>query len=308
MLDLAHDLVAWVESGRRVAVATLVDVQGSAPRTVGSSLAVADDGAVLGSLSGGCVDGAVHDRCRELLDGTAGPGLDAYDGDGGLAPGLTCGGRVQVLVQLLGPDAVEPLRRAAAGLDARLELRHDGRVVHVEQRPAAPRMLLAGATQEAAALCTLATAAGFRVTVVDPRPVFATKERFPDAAEVVCAWPQDHAAEAGLDERGVAVLLAHDERVDAPFLAAALALPLGFVGAMGSRRTHARRVEALHELGVDDSALARLHSPVGLRLGATTPFDTAVSIYAEVVAARNGASGRPLRDDADPVHREDAQP
>jgi xanthine dehydrogenase accessory factor len=306
MLDLAQDLVAWVESGRRVAVATLVRVEGSAPRTVGSSLAVADDGAVLGSLSGGCVDGAVHDRCRELLDGVGDAGLDAYDGDGGLAPGLTCGGRVQVLVQLLDPAATEPLRRAAAGLDARLELRHGDEVVLVEHRPAAPRMLVAGATQEAAALCTLAAGAGYRVTVVDPRPVFATKDRFPDAAEVVCAWPQEHVAEAGLDARGVAVLLAHDERVDPPFLAAALAGPAGFVGAMGSRRTHERRLAALRELGVDDAALARLHSPVGLRLGATTPFDTAVSIYAEVVAARSGASGRPLRDDPHPVHGEDA--
>ncbi len=306
MLDLARDLVAWLESGRRVAVATLVAVEGSAPRTVGASLAVADDGAVLGSLSGGCVDGAVHDRCVEVLEGTAGDGLEAYDGDGGLAPGLTCGGRVRVLVQELDAAAVEPLRRAAAGLDARLELRHAGEVVHVEQVPAAPRMLLAGATQEAAALCEVAAGAGYRVTVVDPRPVFATKERFPAAAEVVCAWPEAYLAEAGLDERGVAVLLSHDERVDAPFLAAALDARLAFVGAMGSRRTHARRVDALRERGVGDAALARLHSPVGLRIGATTPFDTAVSIYAEVVAARTGTSGRPLRDDVAPVHGADA--
>lgn len=306
MLELARDLVAWVESGRRVAVATLMRVEGSAPRTVGASLAVADDGAVLGSLSGGCVDGAVHERCTALLHGETSEAVESYDGDGGLAPGLTCGGRVEVLVQLLADEAVEPLRRAAAGLDARLELHHDGAVVLVEEQPAAPRMLLAGATQEAVALAEVAAGAGYRVTVVDPRPVFATKERFPAAAEVVCAWPQEHVRDAGLDERGVAVLLAHDERVDAPFLAAVLAQDLAFVGAMGSRRTHARRVAALRELGVDDAALARLHSPVGLRLGATTPFDTAVSVYAEVVAVRNRASARPLREDAGPVHGEDS--
>ncbi|GII99688.1 xanthine dehydrogenase accessory factor [Sediminihabitans luteus] len=312
MLDVAADLLDQLRCGRSVVVATTVGVTGSAPRPVGTSMVLtSDDGhgsRVVGSLTGGCVEAAVLDVAHDVAR-TGRPRLErfGFGDDAAFAVGLACGGAVEVLVQRLDPATLpatvrSALEDAVAERDVRLALDlPSGRTVLLE-RAAPPRCLVVGAIDHAAAVAELAAFLGYRVTVCDARATFATRERFPAAHEVVVAWPDAYLASTPTDERTVLLVLTHDEKFDVPVLAEALGRDLAFVGAMGSRATHARREAALRALGVDDAALARVRGPVGLDLGALTPAETAVSILAEVVAARTGRTGRPLTDVAGPIH------
>lgn len=338
MLELSRDLLAWQRQGHRVAVATIVAVHGSAPRPPGTSMAVRDDGAVLGSLTGGCVEAQVHEACLAVLAGAPAhvlgrAGAASSDADLaadaalfepagspsdllGLGPltdnlsvGVTCGGRIEVLVRPLddSADALHQLERAAEGLSARYGVVVDGPATgrdHAsapagarlfwEERAAAPRLVLLGATAEAAALCALAAAAGWSVVVCDPRPVFCTKERFPDATHVVAAWPQRVLPTLGLGARDALCVMAHDERYDAAALGLALRAGTGFVGAMASRRTRDRRAATLLTDRVDPTLVASVRSPLGLDVDARTPGELAVSVLAEILATRAGRAARPL--------------
>jgi xanthine dehydrogenase accessory factor len=168
-------------------------------------------------------------------------------------------------------------------------------------------MLVFGAIDFAAAVARVGAFLGYRVTVCDARPVFATAKRFPDADEVVVAWPHDYLAEqvaaGAVDARSVVCVLTHDPKFDVPLLAVALRSGAGYVGAMGSRRTHEDRLARLRERGLTDAELGRLASPIGLDIGARTPEETAVSIAAEIVARQWGGSGRALSSTTGPVHR-----
>ncbi|GAA2980758.1 xanthine dehydrogenase accessory factor [Microbacterium terrae] len=171
--------------------------------------------------------------------------------------------------------------------------------------PGAPRLIILGAGEHAAALCRVGAAAGFSVTVCDPWHTLVTADRFPDAETLETAIPADHLASldhALLDARTAVCVLTHDERLDVPALAAALRLPVGFVGAMGARSTVAHRLELLRQAGVAEVDLARIHSPLGLDLGGSSPDETAVSVLAEIIASRHGGSGRPLGELAGPIH------
>jgi xanthine dehydrogenase accessory factor len=382
MLGIAAELDAWCREGRDFAVATVVAVGGSAPRRPGAALAVDAAGTALGGVSGGCVEAAVYELCREALErGT--PLMERFghadaevDADDPFAAGLTCGGSIEVLVTpVRARDPARPalagaLRDAAAGratalvrlvtgpeepgdpegpragalavgpdgshagtlggpaaLDraaateatAMLGLGRTGTIrlapesatarpftLLVESRPARPRMLIFGAVDVAAALARAGAFLGYRVTVCDARPVFATARRFPAADEVVVDWPHRYldAQRQRLDGRAVICALTHDARFDVPLLARALRLPVAYVGAMGSRRTHADRLRRLREAGVTEGELARLRSPIGLDLGAGTPEETALSIAAEIVAARHGGSGVPLASTDTPIHHD----
>jgi xanthine dehydrogenase accessory factor len=298
---------------------------------------------VIGSLAGGCVEGAVLDVADRVLDDGRARTVELGVGDpAGLVAGLACGGRVRLHLARVAPGdpLTAALREAAAGRAAGVALVLDGDPVAVRSRldavvrarvatgvpglveidcegvrvevfvdVAAPpaRFVVVGATEEAAALAAAAAALGYAVTVVDPRPVFATAARFP-GADLAVEWPPTYLAGTTLDERAVVCLLSHDDRFDAETLAVALRSPAAYVGAMGSRRTHARRVVALRELGIGDGEIARLHSPIGLDLGAGTPAETAVAILAEVVAARTGRSGTALRTLTGPLHAEARRP
>ncbi|BBX87415.1 xanthine dehydrogenase [Mycolicibacterium aubagnense] len=183
----------------------------------------------------------------------------------------------------------------------------DGDVVFVRVLAPKPRMIVIGATDFVAAVAHAAAFVGYRVTVCDARGVFATKDRFPMADEVVVDWPDRYLrqqAGAGLiDARTAICVLTHDNRFDIAVLEVALALPdIGFVGAMGSRRTHDERVARLRERGIDDSQLARLSSPVGLDLGGRTPEETAIAVIAEIIRTRAGGTGVPLRDRTGDIH------
>lgn len=304
MLELAADLVPLLAADVPVAAVTVTAVVRSAPRGVGATLAVTRDARVIGSISGGCVENdAVMLGLDALRTGSVRRARFGFTDDGTVTPiaaGLACGGAVDVVAYPVEASALPALEAARSGREATLRLTLDGDPL-VLHRPALPRLLVLGAGEHAAALCRLGAAAGFAVTVCDDWALLVTKERFPDASELVVAAPHDFLASLDdVDERTAVCVLTHDERLDVPALAAALRLPVGFVGAMGARATVARRAALLRAAGVTDAELARLHSPLGLDLGGRSPEETALSVVAEIVASRNQASARPLREGRGP--------
>lgn len=370
MLDIAEELNRWVEQGRDFAVATVVAVGGSAPRQPGAALAVDGEGTVIGSVSGGCVEGAVYELCRQSLqDGESATERFGYSDDDAFAVGLTCGGVIDILVtpvpvgspvrevlaavlaaaargeaaavariaegpaELMGRAAVvrgdgsyeggfgahpeldrtiveETRAMLDAGKTGVLEIGADGRLcgeplrVLVESSVPPPRMIVFGAIDFASALVRIGKFLGYHVTLCDARPVFATTNRFPEADEIVVDWPHRYLESTEVDSRTVLCVLTHDAKFDVPLLETALRLPVAYVGAMGSRRTHEDRNRRLREVGVSELELARLRSPIGLDLGARSPEETALSIAAEIVANRRGGSGASLTGARIPIHRE----
>ncbi|MER6732364.1 XdhC family protein [Streptomyces puniciscabiei] len=370
MLDIAEELYRWVEQGRDFAVATVVAVGGSAPRQPGAALAVDAEGTAVGSVSGGCVEGAVYELCRQALqDGETVLERFGYSDEDAFAVGLTCGGVIDILVTPVRADGpARPVFAAALAAAARGEaaavarivagpaelrgrallVRPDGSsdggfgghpeldrtvaaeagafldagrtgtleigergsrcgaplTVLVESSVPAPRMIVFGAIDFAAALVRVGKFLGYHVTVCDARPVFATRARFPEADEIVVEWPRTYLERTETDGRTVLCVLTHDVKFDVPLLELALRLPVAYVGAMGSRRTHRDRNERLRAVGVTERELARLRSPIGLDLGARTPEETALSIGAEIVANRRGGSGVSLTGAHTPIHRE----
>jgi xanthine dehydrogenase accessory factor len=364
MRDVAAALSDLCASSTPFVLATITATAGSAPRPIGTVMAVTDDGAVIGSLSGGCVEAAVYDVAQSVLAAHE-PARTTFGiaDDDAFEIGLTCGGSLDVLVaepdrdvlrDLLGRVAHdEPCALAtlvagpgrvgaqllvsevevvgtlestgldvavvadargmlAAGLDGARHYGADGQrrvddvTVLVQTFMPPPRMLVFGATDFARALTRIGRFLGYRVALCDARAVFATAERFPDATEVVCSWPDRYLAgelAAGrVDTRTVIAVLTHDPKFDAPLLQVALASAAGYVGAMGSRRTHDQRLAQLRAAGVDEAALSRLRSPIGLDVGGRTAEETAVSIAAELVQARWGGTGRPLRELDSDIH------
>ncbi|MFF5256426.1 XdhC family protein [Streptomyces leeuwenhoekii] len=370
MLDIAEELHRWVEQGRDFAVATVVAVGGSAPRQPGAALAVDADGTAIGSVSGGCVEGAVYELCHQALrDGETVLERFGYSDEDAFAVGLTCGGVIDILVTPVRADApARPVLAAALAAAARgeaagvarivsgpaelmgraLTVRPDGTreggfgahpeldrtvaaeagafldagrtgtleigeqgsrcgaplTVLIESSVPPPRMIVFGAIDFAAALVRVGKFLGYHVTVCDARPVFATAARFPDADEVVVGWPHEYLERTDVDGRTVLCVLTHDAKFDVPLLKLALRLPVAYVGAMGSRRTHLDRNRRLREVGVTDLELARLRSPIGLDLGARTPEETALSIAAQIVADRRGGSGVSLTGAHTPIHHD----
>ena len=184
------------------------------------------------------------------------------------------------------------------------EAREETVAVFVESFAAPPQMLIFGAVDFTGALIRVAKVLGYRVTVCDAREVFATSRRFPAADEVVVDWPHRLLEQVGenLGERDAVCVLTHDDKFDVPAVISALDTQVGYIGVMGSRRTHANRLVRLREAGVDEAGLARLRSPLGLDIGARTPEETAVSIVAEIIALRTGRSTRALADSDGPIH------
>jgi xanthine dehydrogenase accessory factor len=315
VLELADRLLARLDAGARLVVATAVGIEGSSPRTLGTSMAW-DGEAVIGSIAGGCVEGAVVEVAERVLDdGRARTVEFGVSDEVALGVGLSCGGRLRIHLALIAPDAegadhaVAALRTAASGASARVALTPTGfdtadcaGEAFVDQRMPPARFVIVGAMEYSTALAAAARPLGFEVTVVDPRELFTTPARFP-GAQLAIEWPPEYLERTDLGERDVVCLLSHDDRFDADALLVALRSPAFYVGAMGSRRTHDRRVLALHERGATADELARLHSPLGLDLGASTPEETAVSILAEVLAVRAQASTLPLRGLDGAIHR-----
>ncbi len=377
MRDILGKVAKWWEAGESFGLATVVGTYRSAPRDPGAALAVlaAADHEVAGSVSGGCVEGAVYELALEVCR-TGEPVSQTYgvSDDDAFAVGLTCGGIIDMFVErvdrasfpelgeiaaavgrgepvavatvIAGPGRIGARRVIWAGeggppdgwhagasgtlgsarIDAAVdddvrgmlaqgltgirrygahgERRGDDLAVFVNSFAPAPRMLVFGAIDFAAAVARAGKFLGYRVTVCDARKVFATASRFPDADEVVVDWPHRFLAGTEVDARTVICVLTHDPKFDVPLLEVALRTPAAYIGAMGSRRTHDDRLARLREAGLTEPELARLRSPIGLDLGARTPEETAVSIAAELIQLRWGGTGQPLTGTEGRIHHQ----
>jgi xanthine dehydrogenase accessory factor len=373
--DILSRITKWWEAGESFGLATVTRTYRSAPRDPGAALAVSAGGdhEVIGSVSGGCVEGAVYELSLEVCQ-TGVPVGQSYgvSDDDAFAVGLTCGGIIELFVErvdqasfpelgeisaavergepvavatlIAGPGQLGARRVIWAGESgeddgwhsgasgtlgsARLDAAVDDDVrgmlaqgltgvrrygaggerlgdelsVFVNSFAPAPRMLVFGAIDFAAAVARVGKFLGYHVTVCDARQVFATASRFPDADQVVVDWPHRYLAGADVDTRTVICVLTHDPKFDVPLLEVALRTPAGYIGAMGSRRTHEDRLARLRELGLTEAELSRLRSPIGLDLGARTPEETSVSIAAELIQLRWGGSGQALTDTEGRIH------
>jgi xanthine dehydrogenase accessory factor len=333
MREIAPHLARWLAEGERIALATIVGTEGSSPRTLGSCMAVTASGQMAGSVSGGCVEGAVFEEAQSVL--ASGPPKRLRYGvtdEEGWEIGLACGGIIEAYVEplteahrrlltaleaeetvalatrldgdshlLAWPDGrlegdcslAPPLTALFPGPAAELHCAPEGDVFLQVYTPA-PTLVIVGAVHLAMPLVGLAQTLGFRVRVVDARQAFATRERFPTADELVVAWPQDTLKAEQLGPQDHVVILSHDPKFDLPALRIALRSRVAYVGLLGSRVTQAKRKDALRKEGFGETELARIHGPVGLDLGGQVPAEIALAILAEIVAVRHGRHGRKL--------------
>ncbi len=318
MREILETLERWAADGTPVAIATVVDTERSAPRQPGAVLAVSEGGDVAGSVTGGCVEPAVYGEAREVLAG-GDPRLKTYGiaDEEAFEVGLPCGGTVHIFVDRLDPELVAPIAEAVreerpialeiritgeeagakrlVGLDddgpaAQLLARGETGIVDtpegqlfVSSFAPRPAMYVFGAVDHAAAVAEIGQFLGFRVTICDARAKFVTRERFPDVDELVVEWPDKFLAGAPVDERTAICVLTHDHKFDVPVLKVALETPAGYIGAMGARRTNEDRAERLRAEGVTDDELARIHAPIGLKIGSRSPQEVAVAVAAEIV-------------------------
>ncbi len=363
MRDILPQIESWRQDGRRVAVATVVKVWGSAPRPLGSKMAISDGGDMAGSVSGGCVEGAVFEEAQGVMERRQ-PKLVGFgvSNEDAWAVGLSCGGKIEVFIEplvdgegpaaalhrdlvtclererlvavatvidgpgigrrrLVHPDTVisedlvlppaplgelgsPELHHEVAGLARqsfasfrcerrRFEEGGEAAEVFLEVHPPRPRLVIVGAVHVAIPLVTFANSLGLATIVVDPRTAFATAERFPHADEIRTDWPDEALRAIGPNENTFVALLSHDLKLDVPALEVVLASPARYVGALGSKKTHAKRVKALREAGIPSEAIMRIHNPIGLDLGGRRAEEIAVAIVAEMVAVHHGKSTAP---------------
>lgn len=352
----------WLEQGHRVVVASLIETLGSAPLDPGAEMLVDEAGRIEGSVTGGCVEGALVEVAQEILDGGP-PRVVQYGISDALAAdvGLMCGGTVRLFVAELTAEAVEPLQAVVEALEAHapvalatvLDGEHSGKKVAVASERAVgrlgleqldqsvkrdalgcldqglttirsysatgevmgsdirvyiqgfaspPQMVIFGAIDFSVAVATLAREVGYRVTICDARQPFISSSRFSRVAEVAVDWPDRYLASQQLDERDVVLVFTHDSKFDEPALLAGLETGAGYIGALGSRRTHEERLERLRARGVSEQALARISAPCGLDIGARTPAETAISVLAEILSLRAHRSGERLVETEGPIH------
>ncbi len=313
--QIVEQALEWVAAGKGAVLATVVQTWGSAPRGVGSQLAISGETELAGSVSGGCVEGAVVEEAMEALqDGQ--PRILEYGvtNEEAFAVGLACGGTIRVMVEPVGVGrgpSVELLEQLAAARKApqavayvvdtanwsrRVVLAEDASeygdrfvsdksgfegetFVNIHNPPL--RMMVVGAVHIAQPLVQMARLAGYDPVVIDPRAAFASESRFPHE-RLVHDWPDEALQAEGLDARCAVVTLSHDPKIDDPAIRVALKSDVFYLGCLGSSRTHAKRVARLQEAGFSVGEIAKIHAPVGADIGAKTPAEIAVSIMAEI--------------------------
>ena len=353
--------LTWLDQGRRVVAATLVETLGSAPLDPGAEMLVDDTGRIEGSVTGGCVEGALYEEARSVLNG-APPRVATYGISDQQAAdvGLMCGGTVKVFVHELDDrNALEATRRQIAceepvalatlldgkGAGAKMAITaattigsfaqgdllddnvardargflDEGRsavrrysakgetmgddlrvAIHAFATP--PRMVIFGAIDFSAALARQAKEIGYKATIVDARQAFAQSPRFSEHAEVVISWPDLYLQGEQLGPRDAILVFTHDAKFDEPALVEAVKTQAGYIGALGSRRTHEDRTARLREAGMSEEGLARINSPCGLDVGARTPAETAIAVLGEILALRSGRRGGRLAEASGPIH------
>jgi xanthine dehydrogenase accessory factor len=308
MREILEDLRRWRARGdERVVIATLVAARGSAPRPVGSKLAVSERGELAGSVSGGCVESEVYEEAQAALAG-GGPRLLSYgiSDEKAWSVGLPCGGEIDVFVERTSWEELTPVLGAIESGDrfTRTTVLDDEGREFVEEYGPPPLLLIFGAVDTAEALCKAAKQLGWRTIVADARSKFATAERIPSADELLVEWPDQVLAHTEPDAWTAVVVLTHEDRFDIPALAGALRSDAFYVGALGARKNQERRRERLLEEGLSEEEIDRIAGPVGLDIGAETPAETAVSILAEILAVRAGRPGGSLKQSKGRIHAE----
>jgi xanthine dehydrogenase accessory factor len=317
MREVLNELTEWTKAGEEIALATVVETWGSSPRPLGSKMVVTRSGKMAGSVSNGCIEGAVFDEALKVLKSRE-PKVAAFGvaDDVAFEVGLACGGHIEVFVEPLGPvheQLIAMLRRnQQATLRTNLvtgetdlvegwtppasELAHRDGDLFVEpfRRPA--HLIIIGAIHIAIPLHRLAKLMGYRVTVVDARAKFATSERFPEADELIVAWPDEAMQKLVIDNSSYVVILTHDPKFDLPALRSVLAKDAGYIGAIGSRKTNQNRFDALRKEGFTEEQLSRVHGPIGLDLGSRGAEETALGILAEITSVRFGGTGSAMRE------------
>lgn len=331
-LDVLHMAERWLKEGRKIALATVVDTWGSAPRPVGSHLLIDETGEFEGSVSGGCVEGAVVSDALDVLETNAPKLLEFGVADEtAWQVGLSCGGKINVYVQpfhdaqhhsLLNSLNGAREKREAIGLLTQMRDGHNTCLLSSEdlqdanlkdaferalrtgksgrlqdaagveyflsmQVPPA-KIVVIGAVHITQALVPMAQAAGFDVTVIDPRTAFASEERFPGVA-LLAEWPEDVLADLRFDAYTAVAAVTHDPKIDDFPIIEALKANCFYVGALGSRKTHAKRCERLLTAGLSETLISRIKAPIGLDLGAASPAEIAVAVLAEIVLALRGS-------------------
>jgi len=316
MREVLQELTDWTGAGEDVALATVVETWGSSPRPLGSKMVVTRSGKMAGSVSNGCIEGAVFEEAQNVLkDGAAKVAAFGVADDVAFEVGLACGGHIEVFVQplddshrqlmamlarnepaTLRTNLVTGATQLAPGAPAATELaRRDGDwFVEPFRRPA--HLVIIGAIHIAIPLHRLAKLMGYRVTVVDARVKFASRERFPEADELIVAWPDEAMSKLVIDNSTYVVILTHDPKFDLPALRSVLRESAGYIGAIGSRKTNQNRFDALRAEGFTDEQLSRVHGPIGLDLGSRGAEETALGILAEITAVRFGGSGAAKRE------------
>jgi len=338
MREVLADVRRWQARGEEVALATVVATRRSAPRPIGSKLAVSAGGEMAGSVSGGCVETDVYEHARAVLAGGSSR-LVSYGipDEFAFSVGLPCGGEIDVFVDRADPELLaqvdelleqdrhgvlftsldgsdagarelalpgDPQADAAIRRGRSHVLEREDRLVFADVFGPPPRLLVFGAVDTAEALCHAAQALGWRTIVADARPKFATAARVPSADELIVAWPDEALARVQPSHETAVVVLTHDDKFDLPALKGVLQTDAFYVGAIGSRRNQARRRERLAEAGVTEEQLERISGPCGLDIGADSPAETAVSILAEILATRAQRDGGRLQSAAGRIHAE----
>ncbi|PWH16735.1 MAG: XdhC/CoxI family protein [Ardenticatenia bacterium] len=344
MHDVLDKLEAWRQQGQQIGIATVISTWGSSPRPVGAKLITTLRGDIAGSVSAGCVEGAVIEACHQAIQSGQPQVLKFGVADeNAWEVGLACGGTIEVMVEpfaalsgvyetlhrrliehqplalvsvlsgdasqinrklLIYPDGrsegdlklsdaqhkqvvAYALERLARGEGTTLQL-EGGPHLFIEVYPPVPRLIIVGAVHIAEVLVPMANLLGYETIVIDPRSAFATRERFPQATQIIREYPQRVLPSLSLDRFAYLVVLTHDPKLDDPSLVIGLTHPLRYVGALGSQRTNARRIERLRGMGVSEEQLARLHAPIGLPLGGRSPAEIALSILAQITQVRYG--------------------
>ena len=316
LLCLAAD---WQAQGHQLALAIVISTWGSSPRQVGSLMLIRSDMQLAGSVSGGCIEGAVIDAALEAVQSGTGQRLDFGVADEtAWEVGLSCGGRISVLVLPVADEGLpaaslqalagqvmsrQPVRFTVDMNTARPADNTDASAVHDSSwldeeaglfhfiQPAPPRLVIVGAVHITQHLAAMAAQTGFQVVVVDPRAVFASQQRFGPDIDVHLDWPSDYLTNHHLDPSTALVTLTHDPKIDDDALVPALAAPLFYLACLGSQRTHQKRLLRLREAGATDDQLAKIQGPAGLAIGAKTPAEIAVAILAQLISAWRGGPG-----------------
>lgn len=315
MREVMQELREWREAGEEVAIATVTETWGSSPRPIGSRMLVSSSGKMAGSVSNGCIEGAVYQEAEKTLrDGKIRHLEYGVADDVAFEVGLACGGHIELLVQRAGPGQDEALRLLEAEQPFTLRTNLDDGRVEIDRQPPRlelprrdggwfvepfsmpPHLVIVGAIHIAIPLHRMARVLGYRVTVIDARATFATRERFPEADRLIVAWPDEGLRDLPIDRSTAIVVLTHDPKFDMPALRSALATPAGYIGAIGSRKTNQNRFDALKDDGFAAGDIARIHGPIGLDLGGRDAESTALGILAEIVATRFGGSALPMRE------------